>query len=115
MQLLEREKTGIIIIDIQEKLMAVMGQRQRVLDNVLRLMELSNIYGLPVLFTEQYPKWLGSTLPEIVETSPAYDPISKMHFNCCDVEGFNEKLNSLESENLIVVGVETLIAATIIG
>jgi nicotinamidase-related amidase len=107
MQLLAKEKTGIIIIDVQEKLMAVMGQKQRVLDNVLRLMELSNIFGLPVLFTEQYPKWLGPTLPEIVETSPSYDPISKMHFNCCDVEGFNKKLNSLESENLIVVGVET--------
>jgi nicotinamidase-related amidase len=107
MQLLEKENTGIIIIDIQEKLMEVMGQKQRVFDNVIRLLELSKIFGLSVLFTEQYPKWLGPTLPEIVETSPSYDPINKMHFNCCDVEAFNEKLKSLGSKNLIVVGVET--------
>ncbi len=107
MQLLEKENTGILIIDIQERLMEVMGQRQRVIDNVIRLLELSKIFGLSVLFTEQYPKWLGPTLPELVEASPSYAPISKMHFNCCDVEGFNERLNSLGFKNLIVVGVET--------
>ena len=107
MQLLENKDTGLIIIDVQEKLMEVMGQKQRVIDNVIRLLELSKIFGLSVLFTEQYPKWLGSTLPEIVESSPSYDPISKMHFNCCDVEAFNERLNTLALKNIIVVGVET--------
>lgn len=107
MQLLEKANTGILIIDIQEKLMAVMGQKQRVTDNVIRLLELSKIFGLSVLFTEQYPEWLGPTLPEIVKTPPSYKTISKMHFNCCDVEGFNEALTSLDLKNLIVVGVET--------
>ena len=107
MQLLEKENTGILIIDLQEKLMAVMRQKQSVVDNTIRLLELSKTYELPVLMTEQYPKWLGPTLPEVVETSPSYDPISKMHFNCCDVEAFNESLTPLKCENLIVLGVET--------
>jgi len=89
MKLIDRENTGLLVIDVQEKLMEVMGNKQRVIDNITRLLHLSEIYHLPVILTEQYRKWLGPTLPEIVETLPSYGPIHKMHFNCCDVDEFN--------------------------
>jgi nicotinamidase-related amidase len=104
---LDKEKTGLLIIDVQEKLMQVMGQRQRVADNITKLVLLSKLFDFPVILTEQYPKWLGPTLPEVAESLPAYQPISKLHFNCCDVDAFNHRLDSEGLRNVIVTGVES--------
>jgi len=107
MKLLDKENTGLLVIDVQEKLMEVMGQKQRVIDNIIRLLHLSKLFNLPVILTEHYRKWLGPTLPLIVETLPSYDPINKMHFNCCDVDAFNDRLNSEGFRNIIITGVES--------
>ncbi len=77
--LLDKENTGLIIVDVQEKLMKVMGNRERVIDRIVKLLHLSRVFKLPVVLTEQYSKWLGSTLPPIKETLPEYDPIEKLH------------------------------------
>ncbi len=104
---LEKEKTGLLIIDVQEKLMQVMGQRQRVADNITKLVLLSKLFDFPVILTEQYPKWLGPTLPEVAESLPACQPISKLHFNCCDVDAFIDRLDSEGLRNVIITGVES--------
>ncbi len=99
---LDKEKTGLLIIDVQEKLMQVMGRRQRVADNITKLVLLSKLFDFPVILTEQYPKWLGPTLPEVAESLPAYEPISKLHFNCCDVDAFNHRLDSEGLRNVLI-------------
>jgi nicotinamidase-related amidase len=107
MKLLDRENTGLLVIDVQEKLMQVMGRKERVIDNIIKLLQLSKLFTLPVIITEQYPKWLGSTLPNIIGHLPSYEPITKLHFNCCDVEAFDKRLNSEGFKNIIVTGVES--------
>ena len=105
-RLLDKEKTGLLIVDVQERLMPVMVGRQSVIDNIVKIIHLARLYKLPVILTEQYPKWLGSTLPEIAHSVPAFDPIKKMHFNCCEDDTFNERLESVGLKNIIVTGVE---------
>lgn len=107
MILLDQKKTGLLVIDVQEKLMAVMGRKQEAFDNIIKLLHLAKLYNLPVILTEQNPKWLGSTLPGIRVFLPSYEPIEKLHFNCCDVDAFNDRLRSEDLENLIVIGVES--------
>ena len=75
--LLSVDGTGVVLIDVQEKLMPVMGRQEKVTENILRLLHLSKLYNLPIVLTEQYPKWLGSTLPEIKEALSSYNPIDK--------------------------------------
>ena len=87
--------------------MPVMGRQEKITENILHLLHLSNLYNLPLVLTEQYPKWLGSTLPEIKEVLSSYDPIEKLHFNCCDVETFNTRLESEDLTNIILMGVES--------
>ena len=106
-KLLDKENTGLLVIDVQEKLMQVMGEKQRVIDNLIKLLHLSRLFTLPVILTEQNPQWLGPTLPEIIECLPAYEPISKLHFNCCDVDAFNNRLDSEGLKNIIITGVES--------
>jgi nicotinamidase-related amidase len=107
MQLLEKDNTGLIIIDVQEKLMPVMERKQSIIENLKKLLLLSELFNLPVIITEQYSKWLGPTLPEIIESLTFYKPIPKMHFDCCDVEAFIDQLNAKELKNIIVTGVES--------
>ncbi len=103
---LKKAHTGIVIIDIQEKLMPAMEQKQRVVNNIINLLHLSKQFDLPVVITEHYPKGLGTTLPEVREFLTTR-PIEKVFFNCCDVEEFNNILDSHNLENVILTGVES--------
>ena len=64
---LSADNTGILLLDVQEQLLPVMGKKERVVENIIRLLHLSQHFHLPVIVTEQHPKWLGHTLPQIKE------------------------------------------------
>ena len=100
------DNTGLLVVDVQDKLMQVMGRRQQVIDNIVRLLHLSLLYKRPIIVTEQYPKWLGPTLPEIASLVPTDEPIRKMHFDCCDEDAFIERLDSEGLKNIVITGVE---------
>lgn len=104
---LNKEKSGIVIIDTQSKLMAVMRRKNTVVENIIKLLRLAKLFNMPVLLTEQYPKMMGTTLPEIKDALPAYDPVEKMDFNCCDVDYFNNRIEAAGLETIILAGVET--------
>ena len=87
--------------------MEVMALKQRVIENIIKLLHLSKLFALPVILTEQYPKWLGPTVHEIKDILPSYDPITKLHFNCCDVDAFSARLDKEDLKNIVVTGVES--------
>lgn len=103
---LQNGYTGLIAIDIQSKLMAVMRRKESVIANILKLLQLSKLFNLPVILTEQYPKMLGTTVPEIKYAITSYEPIAKMEFDCLDVEDFNSRLDAAHLKTIILVGVE---------
>lgn len=105
--LLSHEKTGLIIVDAQERLMQVMDNPDRVTDRVLKLLNLSRLFSLPVILTEQNPTLLGSTIPAVKAMLPEYTPIEKLDFDCCNVDAFNQRLQEKALRNIILTGVET--------
>lgn len=107
MKLLESENTGLVIVDVQERLMTAVGQKDRVIDNITRLLRLSALFSLPVLLTEHYLKAFGPTLSEIIDLLPSYEPVQKNVFNCCEVDAFNERLDAAGRKDIILTGVES--------
>src|SRR4030042_2170670 len=105
--LLNHQEAALVIIDIQDKLAAAMKYKEPVVNNCLHLIELTRLLQIPVLLTEQYPKGLGPTLPEIQEALPVYAPFEKTAFNCCQETGFLEKVESMGRKKLILAGMET--------
>jgi nicotinamidase-related amidase len=103
----ENKNVGLVIVDVQGKLMEVMRRQQYTVKNIIKLLRLSKLFEIPVILTEQYPKMLGITVPEIKENIPLYKPIKKIDFDCCAVEDFNTRLNSLDLKTIILSGVET--------
>ncbi|MBL8294606.1 MAG: hydrolase [Bryobacterales bacterium] len=77
--------TTLVVIDIQERLAAVMPDRDAVIRKAGILVEAATRLGVPVIVTEQYPKGLGPTVPEIAANLPAGAVrIEKTAFSACD-------------------------------
>lgn len=67
---LEQEETILLIIDIQTKLMAAMDARDQVCQNTGILLTTARELQIPVVVTEQYPRGLGPSVPELVQQLP---------------------------------------------
>lgn len=104
---INKNDVALVIVDIQERLASVMAARERVVNNCLHLIELSKLLHIPVILTEQYPKGLGQTVPEIREALLHYKAIEKLTFDCCGVNPFIEELASAGRKNIILIGMET--------
>jgi isochorismate hydrolase len=105
--LLRKSDVVLVIVDIQERLAAVMDERKKVVDNCLHLIELSNLLHFPVLLNEQYPKGLGPTVSEIKEALKPYEPLEKLTFSCCKGPSFMERLSVTGKKKIILAGMET--------
>ncbi len=105
--ILDGGDVALLIVDVQEKLAAVMQMREAVITNTLNLIELAKMRGIPVLVSEQYPKGLGRTLEQIRVALPAYNPFEKVSFDCCGTPAFMEEIARLGRQKVIVAGMET--------
>jgi len=83
---LERQDTAVLVVDIQERLCAAMSPAglARLVNRTKALLEGAQALGLPVVFTEQYPKGLGRTLPELLPLLEGLTPVEKLRFSAAD-------------------------------
>ncbi|MCS6988737.1 MAG: hydrolase [Chloroherpetonaceae bacterium] len=104
--MLELDDTVLLIIDVQGKLATLMHERETLFKNLSRLIEGAQVLGVPILLTEQYPKGLGETAPELKALMPDVKPIEKLSFSCFGEEKFVEAFESLGREQVLVAGIE---------
>lgn len=98
--------TGLLVIDVQEKLFHMTARHEVVERDILFMLDVANAVQLPVLATEQYPKGLGSTIASIASKVSGSRP-DKLSFSCC---GNPEVVQFFKREvrpKLILVGIET--------
>jgi nicotinamidase-related amidase len=100
------EKTVLAAIDFQEKLFSVMYEKEKLLRNTVKLIRGAKALEIPIVLTEQYPKGLGPTIPEIKEFLPDVKPIEKVCFSCCDNEAFIKALEALKRKQVLICGIE---------
>jgi len=105
---LDRSKTVLLVIDVQEKLSRAMDQQvlEKATRNISILLDAAAEMEIPVVATEQYVKGLGETVPALKEKFPQA-ALEKMTFSCCGGDGFLEKLAHLKRPQVIVTGMET--------
>jgi nicotinamidase-related amidase len=104
---LDKEDAALLIIDIQERLAPAMKEKDKVVKNCQHLIELAKMINIPILVTEQYPKGLGRTVPELQSVLPLYKPVEKTAFNCCGEPAFLAQLRTMNRKKIIVTGMET--------
>jgi nicotinamidase-related amidase len=103
---LTADNTVLVLIDYQERLFPVMYEKERLLTNVLKLVKGTAALELPIIVTEQYPKGLGPTLPEIKGLIPGFTAVEKVCFSCADEAAFMERLGGLKRKQVLVAGIE---------
>jgi nicotinamidase-related amidase len=92
---LEADSCALVVVDIQEKLLPPIFNKEALVKNSQLLIRLAKILDLPIMMTTQYSKGLGATVPEIaslLEDVVAYD---KMEFSCFGSDQFRSQLKAL--------------------
>lgn len=101
------EKCLMVVVDIQERLIKAMNEdkyRQKMTTSV----KIMNEMKVPVVVTEQYPKGLGNTIPEIREILNSKSRIiEKTDFSCFGEIEFAKAITARPEKNLIIIGMES--------
>lgn len=103
--LLRSATCGLLVVDVQEKLMPFIPRRQELVRNVRYLLEAAKALQIPAQATEQYPKGLGPTVPELA--SYFAERPDKVAFSCCEIPGLAERFQVAHRTKVLVVGIET--------
>ncbi|HOQ04496.1 MAG TPA: hydrolase [Anaerohalosphaeraceae bacterium] len=96
----------LVLVDIQEKLAAVMSDKEKMIARCSILLRTAKALNIPVLWCEQAPRALGSTVRELRELLEGEKPFEKTSFSCCGAEGFFRKLESTQSSAVLLCGIE---------
>lgn len=97
---LKREDTVLLVIDIQERLAPVMKYKEQVINNSKILIKAAKEMEFPVIATEQYPKGLGRTVPELRDLIDDSSVFSKNSFSAYTDE-VKEALKSLGKKKIL--------------
>jgi nicotinamidase-related amidase len=106
---LEAEQCALIVVDIQQKLLSPIFNKEMLVRNSQLLVRLAKILSIPIMMTTQYSKGLGATVPEISSLLPDVTAIDKLEFGCFGSDVFRSGLKALPGSRntLLLCGMET--------
>jgi nicotinamidase-related amidase len=105
---LRSEDCALAVIDIQEKLLPAIYEKDRLVRNAQLLVRLAGILSLPIVVSTQYLKGLGPTVEEISSLLPSVKPVDKLEFGCFGNGEYCSTVAGLANRNtLLLCGVES--------
>lgn len=103
---LTAETTSVLVVDVQEKLWPKIFNAQPLAENIAFLLDACQILGIPIRATEQYPRGLGPTIPDLARRLNGPVP-EKLDFSCCGVPDLAAGFRASGRSTILVVGIET--------
>jgi nicotinamidase-related amidase len=101
---LQVEQCALVVVDIQQKLLPPIFNKEALVKNSQLLIRLAKILGVPVMVTTQYSKGLGGTVPEIASLLTHVTAIDKLEFSCFGSDQFRSHLKALPgSRNTVLL------------
>jgi nicotinamidase-related amidase len=97
--------TGLLVIDVQTKLQPKVLDADRLAANIAFLLDVAAVVGVPALATEQYPRGLGPTLPDLARRLP--ERPEKVRFSSCAVPSVVATLRLEGRPRVLLAGIET--------
>jgi len=104
--MLNVDKTALVVIDVQEKLSRVMYEKEKLFENLQKLIKGVKLLNIPIVVTEQNPNGLGPTVPEIAPLLTDINRVTKFSFSCCGEEPFMREVERLNRKQLLLAGIE---------
>lgn len=104
---LKADCTQFLMIDMQEKLLPAISGQENILRNSVKILKGANILGIPVRYTEQYPRGLGNTVDRLSSLLTDHAArFEKTHFSCMDEPGF-ANLYGKDRKQIVIFGIES--------
>jgi nicotinamidase-related amidase len=104
--MLSRQRTGLIIIDVQGKLARIMHESEAMHEALKSLVAGAKALDLPVVWLEQNPGKLGSTSEELLPLLSGHKPIPKFTFSACGEPDFVDAIEESGVHTWLVAGIE---------
>jgi nicotinamidase-related amidase len=106
---LESDQCALVVVDIQEKLLPPIFQKEQLVRNSKLLIRAAKVLKIPAIVSTQYAKGLGQTVPEIASLLPEVQPIDKDRFSCFGSDVFCTLLKRLPGKRntLLLCGMES--------
>jgi len=99
-------KNALILIDVQEKIINPINNKDLIIKNIHKLISSYQILDENIFISEQNPIKLGKTLPTLLPKVD-FTKIEKMDFSLTSSQNLFEQLNNKKITNLIICGIET--------
>lgn len=107
MNTLSAENSLVLIIDIQDRLVAALN-KDVIVENSVKVASAAKALNIPVILTEQYPKGLGHTVQRLTDVLPeGSEVVEKTYFNALLEDGMLEKIKSYGKKQIVIFGIET--------
>lgn len=103
-ELMSRGDSALLVVDVQDKLVRLIPGHEQLIWNIRRLIDGARVLGVPVAATEQYPKGLGPTTPDLASRLGAIP--SKMTFSCGGCPDVFAPWRGQGIDKILVAGIE---------
>ena len=107
-ELLNRRTSRLLVVDIQGKLVALFPDeiQHKLIATSRFVCEGARIFGIPMVATEQYPKGLGSTVPQLTEFFETR--LEKKRFSAVECLGWPPAAEAQDDRfQIVIIGMET--------
>ena len=105
--LIQRERSAVLLIDVQQRLLPAMHEPGRVVEQCDWLLRLAARLAVPVLASEQYPRGLGHTEPSLRERLDDEAVLEKACFSCARDPDLVDRVESLDRSQWLLAGIES--------
>ena len=104
-ELIARECSALLVVDVQQKMLANIGQQEQIVWNIDRLTRAASLLKVPAFVSEQYPQRLGATVEPLRQNLG--EAVPKRMFSCRECEQFYQAWRSSEIRQIVVCGIES--------
>lgn len=105
--LIERDNSLVVLVDVQEKLTPLVVEHEQLIKNCQWVLGVANVLKVPVVTTEQYPKGLGNTIPELLSLVGKEEVEEKLTFSCVAADNCWARIATTNRKQAILIGIET--------
>jgi nicotinamidase-related amidase len=106
-KILSKDSTALLLIDIQERILDVMLNKDDLIANCIKIIKGFKILDLPIYFTEQYPKGLGPTSNFLLKELEGLTAVQKTSFSCLGAGNLFQSLKDNNVTQVVIAGIES--------
>ena len=113
MTILNEQDSLLLVIDVQEKLLNAVFNKDALENKSITMVKAAKILNIPIVVTEQYPKGLGATKQSLQDIlGDGFKYFEKTSFSAMDNSSISESINKSNKKQVIIFGIETHICVS---